>query len=85
VTRALHGLGEPQKLLGIDEALDKRDSFQAGDFQTLALLDDVGELRCFKQGFLSADNSQAYPEPRSINYRHISVGLISLRLTAVGS
>src|SRR4030088_2601667 len=54
VTRRFHGLGKPQQLLGIDKALGERDFFRAGDFQALALLDDVDELRGFQQRLMSA-------------------------------
>ena len=52
VTCLFHRLGKPQKLLGIDETLRERDLFRAGDFQALALLDDVDELRGFQQRFM---------------------------------
>ena len=54
IGRALHRLGEPQQLLGVDESLDERDFLRARDFQTLPLLDDLDELRGFQQGFMGA-------------------------------
>ena len=50
----LHRLGKPQQLFGVDEALAEGDFLGAGDFQALALFDDVDELRGFEQRFMGA-------------------------------
>ena len=62
-----HGLGKPEKLLGIDEALCKRDFFRTGDLHALTLLDDLDELRRFEQRFVSAGVEPCITPAKSLN------------------
>ena len=81
VSRALHRLGKPQQLFGVDEALGERDFLRAGDFQALALLDDVDELRGLEQRFMRAgiEPGVAAAEPLDMKFAALEIPLVDDR------